>query len=81
MASSAERPSDEQADATTNGIDVVSLVPGLQSVARATVTPCSISMGPGAWRERSVYEAPGTSTATPPALARPMASSVVTQSR
>jgi hypothetical protein len=60
--------SSRQASAMTNGMDVVKLGPGLQSVARATVTPASSSRRAGAYGERVLNSAHGTSTATTSAV-------------
>ncbi len=52
------------ARAITNGIDDVKLVPGLQSVARATVTPASSSRRASGYGDRVENSAPGSSVAT-----------------
>ena len=62
------------ASATTIGMLVVKLVPGLQSVARATVAPASSKPRASGQGERVERSATGTSVATTPASASASAS-------
>ena len=54
------------ASAMQNGIDVVKHEPGLQSLARATVTPASIKRRASGYGERVENATPGSSVATVP---------------
>jgi hypothetical protein len=57
-------PSSRTASATQNGIDDVNDVPGLQSVASATVTPASSRRRASGYGERVENSTPGSSVAT-----------------